>query len=67
MMQHVTAFVGWARSQGDEAPFVYCIMHQRGTSDFDDLHNHRRQISHLIGNAARLTEMGFFDRTSSWT
>lgn len=60
MLRHITQFVNWARHQGEAAPFQYCLMHSRHSFGFENLHNHRRQMSQFVAGLARATFEGIY-------
>lgn len=60
MLEHITAFVRWANTHRDNAPFVYAMMHAKEDPAFMELHNHRRQISQLLGRLGASAEIGLY-------
>lgn len=61
MLEHTSEVKKFTRQHREEAPFRYCAMHAAGSDDFGDLHNHRRQMSQLIGKVAKVAYEGIVD------
>jgi hypothetical protein len=57
MLRHIRTYVSWALEQGEKAPFEYCRLEAIGDASFEELHNHRRQMSHSLLRIANGAEL----------